>query len=106
MVNANNNLSPKNEAEKKLKGCHKILIHVKILCDPPFSDEKIAKMIYDEFGINVSSRTVNRACNEIKLQYRPPIRSVFVSPEAATNRKDWTTFHFTNGTHFTNVVHR
>ena len=105
VVNANTNMSPKRyEAERKLQECHRIFIHVKTLLDPHVSDEKLAKMIQDEFEINVSYRTVNRIRNEMKLQYRPPIRSVFISPEAATKRKDWTAFHLANGTHFMNVA--
>ena len=80
-------MSPKKYEAEKLKECQRIFIHVKKLLNHHVSGEKLAKMIHDEFGINVSYRTVNRARNEIKLQYKPPIHSVFISPEVATKSK-------------------
>lgn len=103
--NANHNLSPTPRVyEHKLKECHKIFIHIKTLFDPHLSGEKLAKMIYDEFGLEVNSRTVNRCRNEMKMQYRPPICSVYISPEAAMKRKNWTGFHLENETHFMDVA--
>ena len=103
--NANHNLSPTPRVyEHKLKECHKIFIHIKTLFDPHLSGEKLAKMIYDEFGLEVNSRTVNRCRNEMKMQYRPPICSVFVSPDAALKRKNWTGFHLENENHFMDVA--
>ena len=72
--------------------------------DPHISGDSLAKMIFDEFGLEVSGRTVNRCRNEIKLEYRPPIRSAYISDEAALKRKLWTQFHLDNHTHFRNVA--
>lgn len=37
-------------------------------------------MIDETFGHKVSVRTINRFRNEIKLEFRAPINSVFLSP--------------------------
>ena len=105
VVNAQNNLSPKPRTyDKKLKEAHKIFIHVKTLFDPHLSGDSLAKMIFDDFGLVVSGRTVNRCRNEIELQYRAPIRSTYISEEAAVKRQFWTKFHLDNHTHFRNVA--
>ena len=72
--------------------------------DPHISGDSLAKMIFDEFGLEVSGRTVNRCRNEIKLEYRQPNRSAYISEEAAVKRKLWTQFHLDNHIHFRNVA--
>lgn len=72
VVNAQNNISPMPRTyDKKLKEEHKMFIHVKTSFDPHISGDSLAKMIFDEFGLEVSGQTVNRCRNEIKLEYRP-----------------------------------
>ena len=78
--------------DKKLKEEHKMFIHVKTLFDPHISGDSLAKMIFNELQLEVSGRTVNRCRNEIQLEYHPPIRSAYISEEAAVKRKLWTQF--------------
>ena len=64
----------------------------------------LANMIFQSFGIKVSGRTVNRYRNLLHLEYKAPIRSVFLSEKAVEQRKNFTNFHLNNKTNWKNIV--
>lgn len=52
----------------------------------------------------LTGRTVNRARNELLLNYRPPIRSVLLTQAATEKRRAWTQLHIAAQTNWRNVV--
>ena len=83
---------------------HKIYIHSRTIDNPYVSGSQLSKELLEHFGLNVSDRTINTYRNEIGLQYRPPIRSVLISPTAQQKRYDFTKVHIENKTDFSNTV--
>ena len=90
--------------EKKLKEEHKTYIYIRTMQDPHISGEKLSHELNDIFDLSVSDRTINKFRVEDGLKYRPPIRSVYISPQAAKKRYDFTIYHLENQTDFSNVV--
>lgn len=105
VTKAMNNLSPTIRTyETKLQTVHKNFIYLKTIADPHVTGDQIAQMIDETFGLKVSGRTINRFRNEIKLEFRAPINSVFLSPAAIDKRRRWTNFHIQNETCWRNVA--
>ncbi len=65
---------------------------------------KVSKKIFEFFGLSVSGRTVNLYRNQVKLKYREPIWSVFITKEAANKRFQFSKHLIENGTCWRNVA--
>ena len=103
--NAINNSNPQpREYQKKLELIHFNYIHAMSIENPWITGEELAKNIFAIFSIKVSGRTINRYRNQLNLTYRPPIRSVYLPPSAASKRKNWTNFHISQNSSWKNVV--
>ena len=87
---------------KKLSNEQKIFIYTKTLQDPIITGQHLADLILKEFGTQVSAATVNRCRNDIALRYRPPLRSVFLTPNSITLRKRFAFNHM--NTNWQNIV--
>lgn len=87
---------------EKLTNEHKIFIYMKTLQNPVITGEELADLIFKLFGTQVSDTTVNRCRNKIALHYRPPLRSVFLTPNAIALRKSFTQNHLNSN--WQNVV--
>lgn len=68
------------------------------------SGQALADEIKQLFQLDVTGRTINRYSNEIGQKYRPPIRSVVISPTAAQKRYNFTKFLLEAKKDFKNVV--
>ena len=90
--------------DRKLKEEHRIYIHSRTITEPTISGDALAKELYDVFQIDVKGRTVNNYRKEMGLNFRPPIRSVYISPPAVTKRFNFTKFHLDQHNDFKNVV--
>ena len=87
---------------EKLTNEHKIFIYMKTLQNPVITGEELADLIFNLFGTQVSDTTVNRCRNKIALHYRPPLRSVFLTPNAIALRKSFAQNHLNSN--WQNVV--
>ena len=80
-----NNMNPSSRIyTKKLDEIHHLYIYSQTIENPFITGDEIAIKIFETFGIQVSGRTVNRCRNELNLDYRPPLHSVYLTPSAAT----------------------
>lgn len=89
--------------EVKLKEVHKTYIHSRSIENPHISGDALSHELYEFFGLIVSRTTVNNYRNEI-MKFRQPIRSVYISDQAALKRYLFTKHHIENNTNFSNVV--
>lgn len=105
LYHALHNLDPKPLVyDKKLKDEHLVYIHSRSITNPMISGQALADEIKQLFQLNVTGRTINRYSNEIGQKYRPPIRSVVISPKAAQKRYNFTKFLLEAKKDFKNVV--
>ena len=93
-----------NTCDRKIKEIHSVYIHTRTIQNPHISGENLSKELYEFFGLVVSGRTVNRYRNEMKLTFRPPIRTVYISPDSAKKRYEFTKYHLENNTDFSKTV--
>lgn len=89
--------------ELKLKEEHKTYIHAKTIENPHISGEELAHQLFEFFGLKVSDTTINNYRNKI-MQFRQPIRSVYISEQSAEKRFLFTDYHLKNNTNFLNTV--
>lgn len=83
---------------------HKIYIHARTIENPYITGLQLSNELLEHFQLKVSDRTINMYRNEAGLQYRPPIRSVLITPTAAQKRFDFSKYHLENQTDFSNIV--
>lgn len=104
IYNAINILNPQPRIyEEKLKEIHKTYIHSRSIEDPHITGESLSHALYEFFGLKVSRTTINNYRNEI-MKFRQPIRSVYISDQAALKRYLFTKNHLENNTDFSNVI--
>ena len=102
---ANSILNPQPRIyDHKLQEEHKIYIHARTIENPYITGLQLSNELLEHFQLKVSDRTINMYRNEAGLQYRPPIRSVLITPTAAQKRFDFTKYHLENQTDFSNIV--
>lgn len=70
--------------DKKLAEEHMVYIHSRTITLTTFSGESLAKEIKQKFRVEVTGQSINNFLQEIGLKFRPPIRSVYISPPAVT----------------------
>lgn len=85
-LNQNFPLTVNHVLDKKLKDEHLFYIHSGSNTNPMISGQLLAEKIKQLVELDVSRRSINRNPNEIGQQFRPPIRSVFISPTATQKR--------------------
>ena len=90
--------------ETKIQKEHIMFIYAETVQHPTISGEKLAKKIFEFFGLSVSGRTVNLHRNQVKLKYREHIRSVIITDETAYKRFLFTKYHIENGTCWRNAA--
>lgn len=104
--NAIENPSPKERTyETKVKEEHIVFIHSETLLKPDITGQELAQKLLEEFDLEITEQWVNEIRRKrLNLQFKPPLRSVFISDEAALKRYNWTSRHLQANSHFRNVV--